>query len=261
MSLFTIDTAACKRDHVCVHICPFGIVGTGPDGYPMPNPGMQDQCINCGHCMASCPHGALHLATMPQGEPIRPERTITPEQAAQFLMTRRSIRRYQDKVVPRPVLQRVLDMARWAPTAKNVQPVEYLVIERPAETRRLAGLAVEWMRQTGQFPRLVAAWEKGADAVLRSAPHVVIAHAPAVGYKPTVDCTIALTYLDLAANAVGLGCCWAGILMWAIEEHRPLADALQLPAGHQACGALMLGYPQFRYARIPQRNPAKVTWR
>lgn len=263
MSLFTIDKSKCSRDHHCIQICPFGIVGQDAEGYPVTNAELEGLCVNCGHCMSACPHGAFSLKAMPLAscERICEDRRVSPEQAVQMLKMRRSIRRYKQQAVPREVLAKVLDATRWAPTAKNIQPVHWLVIESPAEVRRLAGLTVEWLRTKGAFERLVQAWDQGHDAVLRGAPHVVVAHAPVAGYMPVVDCTISLTYLDLAANAYGLGCCWAGILMWGIGEYKPLQQALKLPEGHTACGALMLGYPQSKYHLVPQRNPSKVEWR
>jgi len=33
-----------------------------------------------------------------------------------------------------------------------------------------------------------------------------------------------------------------------------------LPAEHRAYGAMMVGYPKFKYPRIPQRNPPRVVW-
>ena len=262
-NLFAIDRSKCKRDHYCVHMCPFGIVGTDPEGYPLTNAGMESLCMNCGQCMAACPHEAFSLAAMPREtcEKITPGQRVPADQAIQLLKTRRSIRRYKPTPVPRSILAQVLDAARWAPTAKNIQPVHYLVIESPQEVKRLAGLSVEWMRRSNAAPRLVAGWDKGHDGILRSAPHLVIAYAPVDGYRPAVDCTIALTFLDLAASACGLGCCWAGLFMNAVDGYKPLEAALQLPAGHKACGALMLGYPQLKYYLVPQRKAARITWR
>jgi hypothetical protein len=40
-----------------------------------------------------------------------------------------------------------------------------------------------------------------------------------------------------------------------------LFEALGLPPGHLAFGAMMIGYPKFKYRRIPIRNRQKVIWR
>jgi nitroreductase len=75
------------------------------------------------------------------------------------------------------------------------------------------------------------------------------------------DCTIALTYLELAAPSFGLGACWAGYFMAAARHWRPLQEALPLSEGHIVYGAMMVGYPRYRYYRLPLRNEAQVTWR
>lgn len=220
-------------------------------------------CIACGHCVAACPTGALSLGAMSPAEclPVRRELDIGADALEQFLKSRRSCRNYKSQIVPRETLTRLLDTTRWAPSAKNEQPVHWMVIESPPEVHKLAGLTVEWLRETRNYPGIVSAWEQGHDMVLRKAPHLVIASAHPDNSKPDVDCAIALTYLDLAANALGLGTCWAGILMNAAKEHRPLIDALNLPEHHKVYGAMMLGLPAYSYFRIPQRQVAKVVWR
>jgi hypothetical protein len=37
--------------------------------------------------------------------------------------------------------------------------------------------------------------------------------------------------------------------------------ALGLPEGQQSFGAMMVGYPQFRYHRLPTRKMPEITWR
>ncbi|MBW2618220.1 MAG: ferridoxin, partial [Deltaproteobacteria bacterium] len=55
--------------------------------------------------------------------------------------------------------------------------------------------------------------------------------------------------------------CWAGYLYTAINAYPPLAEALGLPVDHKAYGALMIGYPVFKYHRLPLRNQPRVNWR
>lgn len=272
MSLFTIDRDKCTGDGICAAVCPVGIIKAPEKGsYPEPVPGAERICIECGHCLAVCPQGALALESMKEKEipGFDPGLLPSPEQLELAMRARRSVRLYQDKPVPRDLLAKLIAVARYAPSGHNSQPVHWLVIENPDEVQRLAGLVIDWMRlmdkenpaQAGTIGlgKLVEGWDKGKDLICRSAPHLVIAHAAST--MGLSACAIALTYLELAAFANGLGACWAGFLHWAATSYPPLQQALALPEGHQCCGALMIGYPKFRYHRIPARKEPPVTWR
>jgi nitroreductase len=75
------------------------------------------------------------------------------------------------------------------------------------------------------------------------------------------DCVIALSYFDLAANNAGLGCCWAGYFNAAAASFPPMMAALSLPEGCTPHGSLMVGYPKYKYQRLPLRRPASIIWR
>ena len=88
----------------------------------------------------------------------------------------------------------------------------------------------------------------------------MVAYARANNPIASIDSSIALATFDLAANAAGLGCCWAGFFMVAANTYPALKEELGLPEGQQVYGALMLGYPKYRYQRIPTRLPAGIAW-
>lgn len=96
---------------------------------------------------------------------------------------------------------------------------------------------------------------------MHGAPHAIIVHAPADNVLAPVDAPIALTYLELAAYGLGLGACWAGFLTGAATFYAPVMEALQLPEGHKYMGALMVGYPKYKYSRIPLKNKPSIIWR
>lgn len=265
MALITIDRNKCKKDGICVAECPFSLIAlTGEEGFPEIRPAAARLCIQCGHCVAVCPHDALSLAGMDRNDfqPLGYGSPPTLKKVGQLLTSRRSIRSYEQQTIPRAHIEQLLDLCRWAPSAKNEQPVHWLVFENPEKVRELAGLVVDYLRTGTAYPGIVAAWDQGKDMVLRSAPHLLVAHAHEKSLKPEIDCTLALNYFELAASSCDIGTCWAGILMSTVAAgHQPLLEALALPEGHLLYGAMMFGYPRFPYFKIPPRKEARVIWR
>jgi nitroreductase/NAD-dependent dihydropyrimidine dehydrogenase PreA subunit len=274
MSLFTVDQKECRRDGLCVAECPVKLIEIiGKGGFPTPIDGAEELCINCGHCVSICPHEALSLKTMSPKDclPVRKELLLSPEHCEHFLRSRRSIRSYKEKRVPRDLLQKLIETAYYAPTSHNSQSEQWLVIEDPTEVRRLGGLVADWMRsllaQRAEFAlsmhmdRVVDSWDKGIDRILRSAPHLVVAHGLSTMPNSQSSCIIALAYLELAAPSLGLGTCWTGYFTAAANFYPPLQEALALPQGHLPYGATMIGYPKYSYQRMPSRNKPEITWR
>ncbi len=274
MSLFTIDPKKCKRDGICTAVCPGKLIlQTTKKDYPTPVADAEEFCINCGHCIAACPHGALTLTTMPISDCPAINKETLPDAAAarQLLLARRSVRCYSKKLVARSVIQDLIDTARFAPTGSNKQPVHWTVIQNPDEVHHLASLVIDFMKlmlplatdeaSIRRYHRLIDIWDKGFDRILRGAPHLVIVSCPPDTSFPATDCATALAYLELYAFSRGLGTCWAGYFTGAANAHPPIMDMIALPAGYQCQGALMLGYPQYHYTRIPKRNEAQIDWK
>ncbi len=274
MSPINVDQEKCNQDGICVDECPALIIRMDPkENYPRPTPDFEDVCLKCGHCVTVCPTGALSLDWLSPEDcrPINPRLAVTPEQAEQFLCGRRSIRAFKDKTVPQTTLETLLEVACSAPSAKNQQPWYWVVVQDPAEVRRLAGMVIDWMRtviridpkeaEARGLVRVVGAWDQGCERICRGAPHVIVAHADKDWGFGAEDCALALGLLDLYATSIGLGACWGGYFYKAINAHPPLFEALGLPSGHLAFGAIMVGYPKYRYQRIPIRNRPRVSWR
>ena len=274
MSFITVDQEKCNQDGICVAECPTHIIRMdSKEDYPTPTPDFNDVCLKCGHCVTVCPTGALSLDWLSPEDcvSIKQELSVTPEQAEQFLCGRRSIRVFKEKRVPRTILEKLLEIACCAPSAKNQQPWHWVVVQEPAEVRRLAGMVIDWMRtviqnnpeaaETMGFTHAVACWDEGYERICRGAPHVIVAHADKNWRFGAEDCTLALSLLDLYATSLGLGACWGGYFYKAVNAYPPLFEALGLPSDHLAFGAMMVGYPKFKYQRIPIRNRPRVTWK
>ena len=110
------------------------------------------------------------------------------------------------------------------------------------------------------LPRVVASWDEGRDSVLRDAPVLVLASAPKEAFNGLVDLTLALSYLDLLAPTLGLGTCWAGLLQGALLANPELKAAVGMPVEHLHHYPIMLGYPDVKYYRLPERKAPKITF-
>jgi nitroreductase/NAD-dependent dihydropyrimidine dehydrogenase PreA subunit len=273
MSLLKIDENKCKQDGICARECPTAIIRVKKnETYPEIKPNAEQSCLICGHCVAVCPHGALSHSQIPfeQCLSIKKELVINREQADQFLRSRRSIRVYKDRPVEKDRIRNLIEIARYAPTGSNTQLVEWQVFTDSAKIKEIARLTVDFMRseikkepeslRTSYMPLVVAAWDAGYDAVLRNAPALIVASTPKIAGNGMVDLTLALSYLELAALPMGLGTCWAGLLQGVLRSWPPLKEALGIPEDHPHHYPLMLGYPKFKYQRLPERKAPKIKW-
>ena len=149
---------------------------------------------------------------------------------------RRSVRRFEDREVPRELLLRVLEAARWAPSAMNRQPWHFVVVTAPerraalVQATEVAGIPLQ--RHVARAPVLIAL----CGDERKSGWYV---H----------DCCLASENLILAATALGLGTCWIG----AFDEGKA-ASALGLPEGVRVVGLLTLGFPKGQVSDASPRD-------
>jgi len=146
------------------------------------------------------------------------------------IRNRRSIRAYTSKEVSEEEVKKLIDAARWAPSAGNIQPWEFIIV-RDAKIKR--GLSVAALDQT----------------FIEEAPVVIIVCAnqrrSAWGYGQRgstlyciQDTAAAIQNLLLAAHAMGLGACWIG----AFQEE-DARKVLNLPMGVRPVAIIPVGHP------------------
>lgn len=273
MNHVLVDPARCLHDGICVANCPMSLLelADSPAGR-LPTSTKGERCLRCGHCLAVCRGEALALTTLPRSElrKLQREHDIAPEQAEQLLQARRSIRCYREQRVPRSLIERALDSARFAPSGLNQQPVAWTIVVGREQVHALAGAVRDFaagllaqhhpLAERFDFVRFVTDWDQGRDTILWRAPVVVLAHTPAGDPTGSGSATIAMTYFQLAAAALGLGTCWAGYLLIALAMAPVVAQLAGVPAGRQAHAASLLGYAQHGHVAIPPRKPLQIEW-
>ena len=141
--------------------------------------------------------------------------------AIEALKTRRSIRRYEEKPVPKELLEEIIDTARLAPTANNIQPWEFVVVTDGEMRRKIADLT-DYGKFIAQAGACVAVFAKGVKHYLE-------------------DGSAAVENILVAAHALALGTCWVAGYKKAHAE--PVRDLLGVPAGHELVALISLGYP------------------
>jgi len=274
MSILTIDETKCKQDGICAAECPRRII-TQAEGTSFPQVAEADEvhCMACGHCVAVCPTGALSVTGVDIDDcpEIKRDQILSWDQARQYLRSRRSIRLFKDKAVDRETLTQLIETARYAPTASNAQNLEWTVIEGRDKLEVLSRETINWMEQVieaepdspaaGYFRPVVARWHTGYDGILRTARTLIIPSAPKYSANGLVDLSIALAYLELAALPLGVGTCWAGFLRGAMLATPKLVESMGLPGGHTWFYPLMIGYPKFKYHRLPERKAPVIHWK
>ena len=273
MQPITIDPEKCNRDGICVKACPTSAIELASKAeMPKPVEDFKEYCLACGHCVAVCPTGAFSLDWLntEQCPSVSKDLVLDHHQAEQFLRSRRSIRNFKDKPVEREKLEKLIEMACYAPSAKNNQAWHWTVVENPADVRKMAEMVIDWMRaiikkhpqqaEERGLPRVVEAWDSGQERICRGAPHVIVVHGDKDYVLGPEDSATALSYLELYAPTIGLGTCWGGYFFSAVNAYPALFEALGIPAGHKAFGAVMVGYPKLKYQRLPLRKEPKITW-
>lgn len=152
------------------------------------------------------------------------------------LKTRRSIRSYQEKEVPDDIITALLEIVRWAPSASNNQPWQFIVIKdkkRKASLRGGLRDVIPVSKHIMEAPVVLVAWYTPSRLLSRF---------------QISDVSNGIMYLLLAAHAHGLGTCWIG---WFSEER--VKKVTNIPKNGKVVALITLGYPE----EIPESRKRK----
>jgi nitroreductase/Pyruvate/2-oxoacid:ferredoxin oxidoreductase delta subunit len=281
--VITKDCNGCER---CVAVCPSFVLDMVEAKSEVVR---GDWCIGCGHCGAVCPTGAiLNEGICFDLHPKNGETPATsPEVLELLLRERRSIRNYTPDPVPEAVLNKILDVGRYAPTGTNSQNVHYVVLTSPDLVEKLQEMTIRFYdkifsrargrlglllfsliagRKTAEYlrdslPKVEYANEQikqGKDRLFYHAPVVILAHAESWDTCSSFNCSVGLYHCSLMAHTLGLGCCFNGFLSNAVNHASRIRGWLGIPADHKCYSAMTLGFPNVKYLRLVHRNPPKV---
>ena len=289
MPEITIDPDICKKDGICVMTCPQTIFQQ-KQKETVPVLAHIESCIGCGHCVAVCLNGAISHTEYPAGSvnPIITDQLPAYDQVLELIRSRRSRRAFKEKPVEKDLIQKVLEAARFAPSAHNEQSTEFVVVQDKALLHQLVTLTSAYLdkivrqlrnpitrtlfqflvgrelqaaiRLAPDFDRAVAEFKSGKDSILQNAPVLVLFYADRAATFAGVNANLALQNAALAGEALGLACFYTGYLVAACDRDKSIAKRLSLPQTHKIYGGLAMGYPKITFKKWMERKPVRAKW-
>lgn len=260
MAISGINYEECNSCRSCLRACSRHFSLEEDENKIIFNDSLND-CSKCGRCIAVCPKNAIMYENM--GEILEfegiqdPSSLISYDSLHKFLISKRSIRIYKKKKIPREIIEKVLESMRYAATGANVRTMECTVISDENKIKELSDSVTEMLVKNNPVygERMKKAKETGFDSIFYKTPHILIIHSKFRGND--MNSTIALTTGMISAQALGLSSCWIGLAHGVLKYNKELCENLTGIKGYVE-GVITLGYPAQKYYKIPPRPAIKT---
>lgn len=191
--------------------------------------------------------------------------------ALQAILTRRSTRKYDSRMVEKEKIEQILEAGRYAPSGSNSQTTHFIVLTKEETLKDLKDLVQKAFAKMELKEDMYSSLKNSINAARNgnytfhyNAPiFIVVANQKGYG-NAMADSACALENMMVAANALDLGSCWINQLHWLDEDEdiRQYLYQKGLEENETITGSLIIGYPE---DGMPERNalPRKgniVTW-
>jgi len=215
--------------------------------------------------------------------PIDREELPSPEQTMLLIKSRRSNRAISKKPVPSDLLDQILEAAHRAPTASNMQQVEFTLVTDPQKVQEVIALTIEIFKELGKkltnpflklilkpmipeaykylpyLDRLSNEYNAGNDPILRNATALLLIHTPKQSRFGCQDSNLAYQNGSLMAESLGVTQFYTGFLCMALQQDKKnrIADLLGIKGKVHA--GMGLGMPSFRFENYIDKKEIRVT--
>lgn len=283
MNQISIENSSCTRCGKCVHICPAEIFKQEGKTSDITLVNI-DVCIACGHCVAVCPTKSVIHSAFPEEKihAIDYSRMPTPEQVLLLCQARRSNRAFSKKEIPAAYLEQILHAAHLAPTASNMQEVEFTLVTSPEKLNLITDFTIGIFASLAKklaFPivklllkpflgkvykllpsvyRLIDERKKGNDLILRGATAVLFIHTPTKNRFGCQDSNLAYQNASLMAESLGVSQFYTGFVSAAMKQDKQNSLAKQLGINGTIHAGMALGMPIFRFPNYMDKKDIRV---
>ena len=164
------------------------------------------------------------------------------------MKTRRSIRSFKPDMVPKEILEKIVEAGTYAASGMNNQKAVIAAVTDKDLRDRLSRMNAGIM---------------GSDKdPFYGAPVVLIVLADKSCGTRVYDGSLVMGNLMLAAHELGIGSCWIHRAKEEFEspEGKEILKSLGLEGEYEGIGHCVLGYVDGEYPGIPERKPGRVVW-
>ncbi|TFG04502.1 MAG: nitroreductase family protein [Promethearchaeota archaeon] len=144
---------------------------------------------------------------------------------------RRTIRRFRQDSIPLEILKKLVDLARVAPAAKNVQCIEFIIVNKPKKVEQMFPL-VKW---AAALPKDKREPEPGRTP---TAYIIILVNTHIKQNYYEFDIGAAVQNLLLGAVKYGIGSCWMGSI-----DGNKIRALFEVPEYYEIPHVISLGYP------------------
>lgn len=280
----TIDESKCNNCNLCFEVCIGGPIFEGP--VVKHDEGII--CVECGHCFAVCPEGAITIEGFEDIETAELGKyaAVNGPSMKALLKGRRSGRLFKPEPVSREHVRELIEAASCAPSAHNSHPVKAYVYYDEAVIRNIEKETLAYYRRLLKifnFRLFPPAWRmmgldieeldslknafagllkpvKREDIVNYGSRTLLAFTAPRRNTLAVGDAWIAAQNSVIQAEALEIATFYNGFIIMAAGS-RALRKVMGIPRGEKVVVVLTLGYPRRRFRREAPRHTMPVTWR
>lgn len=286
MVFHSIDREECSGCGLCAKVCALGILTQEAEN-KVPSAIHADKCMLCGHCVAICPDNAIAHTEMNMSNFRTLENPhVDALQIEYLLKSKRSMRHYKEKPLDREIIERLIEVARQAPSTHNYQEREFIVVTDQDKIKHLEKITVGYWNRVlallnpllrkillpaimpGSVPMIEReafylqdlvnrANDKGKSVIFYDAPYLIFIHGPKANPLSKDNCLASQHYLMLYAHALGLGTC---IIGYATAAAKVIGKDLGIPKEHKIYSAITIGYPKYQIKKTVDRKEKGITW-
>lgn len=179
--------------------------------------------------------------------------------------SRRSVRTYESKKVPRDIINTIIEAANNAPSGMNSQPWRFVVVEDEVLHKKMLDAAVPNAKalldpfktsNPERYQLIMKRYEELEDPIYYSAPAIIFVIGN--GKYADLSCPLACQNIMLSAYSLGLGSCWVAFGS-LITDNKEITETLELKEDEKIFGPILIGYPK-GVTEAPEKKPPVVKW-